>query len=63
MDSKMPQPVNFGRKETVVDEDSGITRSVTLEKEEEKFLQDIKKQTGELTLSISLGPQFYYTEI
>jgi len=34
-----------------------------LKKEEEKFLQDIKKSTGELTLLISLGDNFYPTQI
>ena len=64
MDSKMPQPQTFGKKPTIAeDEDTVYVRSVKLDREEEKFLQDIKKQTGELTLSVSLGGKFYHTEI
>ena len=37
-DSKMPQPLAVSRKQTVLDEEGGYTRSVKLEKEEEKFL-------------------------
>ena len=60
----MPQPQTFGKKPTIAeDEDTVYVRSVKLDREEEKFLQDIKKQTGELTLSVSLGGKFYHTEI
>ena len=43
IDSKMPQPLAFAAKKSITDEDSVYIRSVILDREEEKFLQDIKK--------------------
>lgn len=34
------------------DDENGYTRNVILDRQDEKYLQDIKKQTGELTLQL-----------
>jgi hypothetical protein len=44
LDSKMPQPLALGKKPTITEDDETVyIRSVKLDREEEKFLQDIKK--------------------